>query len=80
MYQRVAQNRAKEKELRKRTKILFSLILLAWWVGLEVPRTGAPSVVSNTSRTFFSSQTSLFGWEGESDLKLGIVEVDSGGS
>lgn len=45
----------------------------------RVPRTRAPSVVSNTSRTFFSSQTSLFGWEGESNLKLGIGEADSGG-
>jgi len=58
--QRLAQNRAKEKELgpklQSQIAVLFSLILLAWGVGLEVPR--ASSLSSDISRTF-SYQASL---------------------
>lgn len=81
MPQRLVQNRAKEKELGPKLKnqiaVLLSLILLAWGVGLEVPRTS--SLSCDTSRTF-SYQESLSLPMGESNLMLGIVEVGGGSS
>ena len=82
MYQRLPQNRAKEKELgpklKSQTEILLSLNLLAWGVRLEVPRTRTSSVSSDPSRTFSSSPASHLAWMGESNLKLGTVEVGGG--